>query len=175
MLSGIIFQATGGIHDVGARQLDLLRFRPAHAHDGQFHIGSGVAFQQQAGVSQRHIARSHAVDGFQHVVGGQPGLGRGRSGSHAHDADESEFLGQHQAHPGLMRILVLQIVLVLIGIQIAGEWIDRFEQPVQSAQGDALHIRLFHVFALDAVQHFGVDAELRIRPVGRCASAEHGA
>jgi len=74
-----------------------------------------------------------------------------------------------------MRVLILQIVLVLIGIQVAGEWIDGFEQSVQSAQGDALHVRLFHVFTLYAMQHFGVHAKLRIRPVARGASASYRA
>jgi len=37
----------------------------------------------------------------------------------------------------------------LIGVQVTGERVYRFEQSVQSAERDALHIRLFYVLALD--------------------------
>ena len=74
-----------------------------------------------------------------------------------------------------MLILALQPLLVLIGIQVAGVRIDGFEQPIQRAQRDALHVGLFHVIALDSREHFGVNGEVPVSIFGGSALAAHGA
>src|ERR1039458_710805 len=59
-------------------------------------------------------------------------------------------LGEDQAHVGPLDVLVLQVVPILVGVQVAGEWVDRLEHAIQRAQADAPHVGLFDVLALDA-------------------------
>ena len=73
-----------------------------------------------------------------------------------------------------MLVLALQPLLVLIGIQVAGVRIDGFEQAVHRAQRDALHVRLFHVIALDAREHLGVNGQVTVGVFRRSALAAHG-
>ena len=58
-------------------------------------------------------------------------------------------LREHQPHIGALCVLVLQVVAILVGVQVAGERIDRLEHAVERAQRDALHVGLFHVLLLD--------------------------
>src|ERR1022692_1783697 len=73
-----------------------------------------------------------------------------------------------------MLILTLHPLLVLIGIQIAGVGVDGFEQSVDSAQSDALHVGFFHVVALDAREHFGINGQMAVGVLWRGALAAHG-
>jgi hypothetical protein len=64
---------------------------------------------------------------------------------------------------------VLQVLLVLLGAEVAGEGVDRFEQARDGAQRDALQIRLFDVVALDAGEDFREDGEVLVSVLRRGA------
>src|ERR1700691_1527243 len=74
-----------------------------------------------------------------------------------------------------MLILALEPLLVLVGIQVAGIWINGFQQTIQRAQRDALHVGLFHVIALDSREHFGINGKMPVSIFGGSAFAAHGA
>ena len=73
-----------------------------------------------------------------------------------------------------MLILALEPLLVLIGVEVAGVGVDGFEQSVDGAERDALHVGFFHVVALDAREDFGVNGEVLVGILGRGALAAHG-
>ena len=125
-----------------------------------------LAPQQHRGVGQRHVARRHAADGLDHVAGGEARLRGRRTGDRAHHAHVAELLGEDQPDVGALHVLGLEVFLVLIGIQIAGERIDRFQHAVQRAQGDALHVGLFDVLALNARNHVAEHANVFVGVVG---------
>ena len=86
--------------------------------------------QQQGCIRQRHIARGNAFDGFNDIAGGKPRLGGRRSGNGAHHADIAEALREDQSNVTFVPDAVLLVFLVLIGVEIAGEGVDGFEQPI---------------------------------------------
>ena len=92
----------------------------------------------------------------------RPAFAGGRSRNGIHDADVAELLRQDQPDVGLVLVLALHPLFVLIGVEVAGVWIDGFEQPVHRAQRDALHVGLFHVIALDAREDLGVNREMPV-------------
>ena len=89
-----------------------------------------------------------------------PALAAGEFGIDTDHADVPGFLGQDQADVGALQVLVLQVLAILIGVQVAGEGIDRLEQAVQRAERDALHVRLFDVLALDMADDVAEDADV---------------
>jgi hypothetical protein len=97
-------------------------------------------------------------------------LAAGEPGDGAHHAHVAELLGEDQADIGALEVLVLQVVAILVGIQVAGEGIDGFQHAVERAQRDALHVGLFDVLALDARDHVAEHPDVLVGVVGRWRS-----
>ena len=64
-----------------------------------------------------------------------------------------------------VRIVIFQVIFVLVRIQVTRVRVDGFEQAVHRAKRDVAHIRLFHVFALDAREDFRVDLKVLVNAV----------
>ena len=141
------------------------------AHHRQFHRGAGIALQQRVRGGQRHIARGRAVDALDDVAISQAGLGGGRVGNGIEHAQiTGELLRENQAHVRAMRVLGLQVILVLMGIQIAREGIHGFQHSVERAQRHRLHVGLLDVLFLDVRHHFAEHFDVLIS-VGRLVRA----
>src|SRR5262249_21517830 len=80
--------------------------------------------------------------------------------------------GQHQTDIGAGIVLVLQVVLILIGVEVAGEGVDRLQHSVECAERDTLHIGLFDVLALDSRHHVAEDTDVFVRIVGGSGTSD---
>ena len=132
--SASILLSTGGSDQIGARELHRLRLRTAHAHHAQIHRGPGFALQQHgwhtpaAYRAWRFPDRSRSCRRCE-----SPAFAAGEFGDDADHAHVPGLLGEDQADIGPLQVLVLQVFAILVGVQIAGERVDGFEQAVQSA------------------------------------------
>src|SRR5579864_575273 len=63
------------------------------------------------------------------------------------------------------------VFLVLLGIQVAGIGIQRFQQSVQRAVGNGRKVRLFDVFTTYARKDFAVNFHLAVSTVVRGANS----
>ena len=120
--------------DQRPRERDLLRFGIGHVQQGDLDIRPRLPLQQDLRVGQRHVARGNALDALDQVTGADARLAAGESRQRAHHRHVTVALGQHHAHVALVGVLVLQVLLVLIGVEVAGERVDRFQQPVDRAR-----------------------------------------
>ena len=121
----------------------------------------GWPLEQNLRVGQRHVPRGDALDALDQVPGGKARLGRGRIRQSAYHAHVTVPLGEYHSDVALVGVLVSQVLLVLIGVQVAGKRIDRLQQPVDRAQRHALQVGLFDVVALDAGEDLGKTAMWR--------------
>ena len=71
-----------------------------------------------------------------------------------------------------LRVLGLEVVAILIGVEVAGERIDGFQHAVERAHRDAFHIGLFNVLLLDVAHYLAEDANVFERVVLRRASTD---
>ena len=146
------------IDQIHPRHRDLLRLGFTHAQNAEFQRAAVVALHQHLGIGERHIARRNIVDGFNHIAGGHPRLACRRTGQRIHHRQISEPAREHQTDIGFRSLLRFQIFFVLLGIQIAGVGIERFQHAVDRAQCHRLHVGLFDIIGLDARKHFAVNA-----------------
>ena len=164
-------RAYGREYERSADQCEFLRLGPPDAQHAHLNRGSVFALEQDFREGQRHIASRDVVDGLDHVAGREAGLGRGRAWECVHHAHIAEALREHQADIRLGRFLGLEVLLVLIGIKIAGVRIQGFEHPVDRPERDCLHVRLFHVVGPNPGKNLAINAEVSIGVVRRCAPA----
>ena len=89
-----------------------------------------------------------------------PAFAAGEFGTTPTTPTYPDFFDRIRPTSARFSVLVLQVLAILVGVQVAGERVDRFEQAVQSAQRDALHVRLFDVLALDVPDDVAEDADV---------------
>jgi hypothetical protein len=143
-----------------ARQFHGLGLGMPPAHHAQLHGRTRLALQQHRRVGERHIARADPLNALDHVAGRESGLRGRRIRNRAHNTHKSELFGEDQARARALHILGPEILLVLVRVQIAGERINSFQEAIESAQSHGLHVRLFHVFALDVSHHIAKYADV---------------
>ena len=151
--------------DIRASQRELLRIRITKPQDRYLDGGVRLSAKQLLGIRQRHVAGGNAIDALDQVAGGDVGFLSRRTGQRVNNRHIPVPLRQDQTNPGFGRILRFFILPVLIGVQIAGKGIDRFEKTVDCAERDALHVRLFDVFQLDAFENLCVDLQVPVNIV----------
>ena len=97
-------------------------------------------------------------------------LAAGESGDRAHHRHIPEPLGQDQADIGAFDVL-------FFGSRgtdpHSGSWRRDpcFDMPIESAQRDALHIGLFDVLTLNALEYLGIHLQMAVYIVGRDRAA----
>ncbi len=159
------------IRNVGAGESDFFGFGIAQAEDGDGDGGTGIAAQEFFGIGERHVARGNVINAFDEIAGGDIGLVGGGAGQGIDDGDVTVTLSEDETDAGFAEIGAFFVLAVLIGVEIAGEGVDGFEETVDCAEGDALHVRFFDVFQLDALEHFGVDLEMPVNIIVRDSAA----
>ena len=122
-------------------------------------------------LGQRHLAGALAINGFDDVAIVDLRLIGRPAGDHRYHRCVAERLGDGGADVALAVGLMRLVHLVLFGVEIAGIRVERLQQAMQRAVGDQAEVRLFHVFAADARQHFAIDADL---PVGALVLVDAG-
>ncbi len=134
----------------------------ARAHHREVHGGSRLALEHEADHGQRQLAGGLLADGLDDVAVGQVLLVGGRAGRHADHGGVAEALGNQDAHLGDAGGGTVLVDFVFRRGEIAGVGIQRFQQAVESAAGDLVHIGLGNVVGLDSPQHVAVDADLAV-------------
>ncbi len=84
------------------------------------------------------------------------------TGDRVHHADVSEFARKDDSHPGFLRVLRFEELLILFRAEIACERIHRFQQAVHGAERHILDIWLLDVFAFDPRKDLGIDGKLAV-------------
>src|SRR5207248_9682288 len=79
----------------------------------------------------------------------------------------SEAFGDGSPDAGFALTVMVLVVLVLGGGEVAGVRVERLEQPVQRTVGDLGDVRLLNVLTLDAREDFAINAELAVCAVVR--------
>ena len=132
----------------------------AAADDANFYAGTGWTVEKIERLADGHVARREAADGFKNVAAVDAGFfGRavGQDGNHD---DVAEALAEREAGFAGAGVLLLLLVLgVLARSEVAGFGVERFEQAVERAGGDEVHVGLVHIIGLDLVEDFAVDGE----------------
>ncbi len=160
--------------DLGKRYVsachgNLLRVGVPKPQNGKVYIRACVSAKQLLGVCERHIPRRDTIDALDKIARRDVRLIRRGSRQSVNHSHVAVSFCQNQAHTRACGVLILLILPVLVGIEVTGERIDRFKHPVDSAQRDALHVRLFNVLQLDALENLGVHLQVPVNVV-RCYS-----
>ena len=95
----------------------------------------------------------------------------GEPGSAFNYRNVSVTLGEDETDASLRIVGAFFILAILIGIQVAGERIDRLQKAVDSAESDTFHVGLFDIFELDTFENFGVDLQMSVDIVVRDSAA----